>query len=73
MSARVLAYRYRQGAICLAAISEDTVVGYMWLLFGAYEEDEVRARFVPQSDAAFDFDIYVNSPLKKTELMKHRA
>ena len=36
-------------------------MGFLWLLLGSYQEDEVRARYVPlpTGRAAWDFDVYV--------------
>lgn len=53
--------RFRQGAQCLVALKEGQFVGFLWLLIGNYEEDEVRARFIPlpEGQAAWDFDVYV--------------
>jgi hypothetical protein len=47
----------------LGAFKETSLVGYLWLLLGPYEEDEVRCRFIPmpQGKAAWDFDFYVVS------------
>jgi hypothetical protein len=57
----VIQWRYRQGAICLGAFEGTHFLGYVWLLLGAYEEDEVRCRFIPMPEgkAAWDFDVYV--------------
>jgi hypothetical protein len=56
----VIAERYAQGAQCLAAYRAGQLLGFLWLTFGAYQEDEVRARFVPASaQACWDFDVQV--------------
>ncbi|WP_143142446.1 N-acetyltransferase [Nitrosovibrio sp. Nv17] len=59
--AAVIRERFRQGAQCLAAFKDERFVGFLWLLTGSYQEDEVRARYVlhPQYQAAWDFDVYV--------------
>jgi hypothetical protein len=59
----VIRSRYKQDAICLVAFEESSLVGYLWLLLGPYEEDEVRCRFIPMPEgkAAWDFDVYVFS------------
>jgi GNAT superfamily N-acetyltransferase len=59
--AHVIADRYRQGA-CLAACKADELLGYAWIVFDRYEEDEVRCVFMPSpSDiSAWDFDVYVD-------------
>ncbi|ADE16267.1 conserved hypothetical protein [Nitrosococcus halophilus Nc 4] len=53
--------RYQQGAVCLGAFNDDTLVGYLWLILDSYDEDEVRCRFVlePLGEVAWDFDVYV--------------
>ncbi len=57
----VIADRYSQGAICLAAVKNDVLQGFLWLIHGGYEEDVARVRFVlPESGhAVWDFDVYV--------------
>ena len=57
----VIPYRFEQGAICLAALTDGKCVGFLWMLVGPYREDEVRCRYIPtpQGKAAWDFDIYV--------------
>jgi hypothetical protein len=56
----IIARRYRQGAQCLAAYRGGELLGYLWYTLGAYQEDEVRARFVPATaQAAWDFDVQV--------------
>ena len=53
--------RFKQGAKCLVALKEQRFMGFLWLLLGSYQEDEVRARYVPlpTGRAAWDFDVYV--------------
>lgn len=56
----VIGQRFAQGAQCLAAYVAGRLAGYLWYCLGAYQEDEVRARFVPATpDAAWDFDVQV--------------
>lgn len=58
----VITARYAQGARCLAAMSaEHTLAGFLWYVIGAYDEDEVRARFLPEpaGAAAWDFDVTI--------------
>ncbi|KFI22367.1 GNAT family N-acetyltransferase [Nitrosococcus oceani] len=58
----VIQYRYQQGAVCLGAFNNNNnLVGYLWLILGAYDEDEVRCRFIlrPVGEVAWDFDVYV--------------
>lgn len=58
--ANVLDQRYAQGAISLAAFRRQDLVGFLWLLFDAYQEDEVRARYrLVSSGSCWDFDVYV--------------
>lgn len=55
------AYRFRQGAVCFAALKEGALAGFLWLTLGPYQEDEVRCRYVPlpAGKSAWDFDVYV--------------
>ena len=57
----VIASRFKQGAICIGAFQKGHLIGYQWLRFGTYQEDEVRCDFVPRPEGktVFDFDIYV--------------
>lgn len=58
--AAVIACRYAQGARSLAAFRSGELVGFLWFLSGAYQEDEVRARFrLASAQAVWDFDVYV--------------
>jgi hypothetical protein len=59
--ASTLGSRFAQGARCLVAAKEDQLAGFLWFVTGPYEEDEVRARFVPgpPGAAAWDFDVMV--------------
>jgi hypothetical protein len=57
----VIQSRFRQGAKCLGAFKGEQFIGFLWLLLGSYQEDEVRASYVPlpAGKAAWDFDVYV--------------
>lgn len=58
----VIARRFAQGAHCLAATAgESQLAGFLWYVVGPYDEDEVRARFVPgpEGRAAWDFDVSI--------------
>jgi GNAT superfamily N-acetyltransferase len=57
----VIARRFADGATCLVAESKGRFVGFLWLAFGAYDEDEVRCRYVLADPArsAWDYDVYV--------------
>ncbi|SFM47235.1 GNAT family N-acetyltransferase [Rugamonas rubra] len=57
--AEVLRQRYQQGAQSLAAYRRGELVGFLWFLAGAYQEDEVRARYLLPAACAWDFDVYV--------------
>jgi hypothetical protein len=54
-------YRFKQGAVCLAALKADAFAGFLWLSLGAYQEDEVRCRYVllPPGRSAWDFDVHI--------------
>jgi hypothetical protein len=54
-------YRFNQGAVCIAALKAGTLVGFLWLTLGPYQEDEVRCRYVPlpPGKSAWDFDVHV--------------
>jgi hypothetical protein len=54
--------RFAQGAQCLVASKEAEFIGFLWLLLGSYQEDEVRARYIPlpEGSTAWDFDVYVD-------------
>jgi len=59
--AAVVMNRFHQGAQGLAAFRNNKLAGFLWFVFGAYQEDEVRARFIlPSSDCAWDFDVWVD-------------
>lgn len=53
--------RFEQGAVCYGAYRRDEWLGFVWLAFGRYEEDEVRCTFLPMpsGQAVFDFDFYI--------------
>ncbi|CAE6511867.1 hypothetical protein C8R30_11040 [Nitrosomonas nitrosa] len=57
----VIYNRFEQGALCLAAFKDEKFIGFIWLILNPYQEDEVRARFIPlpSSRAAWDFDVYI--------------
>src|SRR3954449_11773611 len=58
--------RFKQGAKCLVALKEGKFAGFLWLLMGSYQEDEVRARYIPlpSGRSAWDFDVYVAPPFR---------
>jgi hypothetical protein len=53
--------RFAQGAICLATYNSERLVGYVWLCFDQYDEDEARCTYLlmPSDQAVFDFDLVV--------------
>jgi hypothetical protein len=56
----VLAARVAQGAYALQAWQDSTLAGFLWLVHGAYLEDEVRVHYhLPSPDSVWDFDVYV--------------
>lgn len=57
----IIEQRFEQGAVCLGGYDKGKLVGFLWLKFGEYYEDEVRCVFVtkPASETVFDFDIYL--------------
>lgn len=58
----VIQERFKNGSICLAAFKDEELIGFIWLMLGPYQEDEVRARYtpLPAKRAGWDFDIYVS-------------
>jgi hypothetical protein len=59
--AHVIDARFAQGAICVGTFKQGKFVGYIWLAFDTYEEDEVRCTYVllPANQSVFDFDLYI--------------
>jgi len=59
----VLAARFAMGARCLAATIRDgsELAGFLWFVVGPYDEDEVRAQFVPApaGRTSWDFDVTI--------------
>lgn len=53
--------RFAQGSVCLGAFRSGVLIGYLWLSFGAYDEDEVRCTYLPSppGQSAFDYDLYI--------------
>lgn len=70
----VIADRFSQGAHCLiACVDRQRLAGCLWFVIGAYEEDEVRARFVPlpQGQTAWDFDVTVLPDYRMSRLFSY--
>jgi hypothetical protein len=59
--AQIKESRFDQGAVCLGTYKKGKLIGYVWLNFGPYREDEVRCLYTTgdESHSAFDFDIYL--------------
>jgi hypothetical protein len=71
----VIAARFAQRARCLAATVEggSRLAGFLWFVPGAYEEDEVRARFRPQPEGAavWDFDVSILPQYRMSRLFSY--
>lgn len=61
VGAEVTTARYQQGATCLGLYRAGELLGYIWLCFGRYDEDEVRCTYMlsPVEQSVFDFDLYI--------------
>jgi len=61
VSSAVIESRFAQGAICLGTFKQHRFIGYIWLCFRSYDEDEVRCRYslLPPEESVFDFDLYI--------------
>lgn len=58
--ASVIADRYEQGAVCLAAYKADEFAGCLWYVTSHYKEDEVRCLYeLSDKQVVWDFDVYV--------------
>lgn len=57
----IIISRFAQGAICLGGYTKGHLIGYIWLSFNSYEEDEIRCTYVLEDHAhsVFDFDLYI--------------
>lgn len=70
----VIARRFAQGAHCVAATADDDrLAGFLWYVVGPYDEDEVRARFVPgpEGRAAWDFDVSILPKYRMSRLFSY--
>ena len=58
----VIENHLKQEASCFVAKKGSRVIGFLWLVKNAYEEDEVRCRFLlqPKDKVMWDFDVYIN-------------
>lgn len=59
--AAVIRHRFHQGAQCLIATRNKTLVGCIWFIRSVYAEDEVRAEYWLPKDGrcVWDFDVFV--------------
>lgn len=58
--AAVVAARHAQRAYSLQAWRCGQLAGFLWLIHGAYQEDEVRARFeLASPQSCWDFDVWI--------------
>lgn len=57
----IKALRFEQGARCLGVYRKGMLIGYLWMCFKRYEEDEVRCTYALAEPevSVFDFDLYV--------------
>lgn len=57
----VIDRRFIQGAKCLVTTKNEVLVGCIWFIHGAYEEDEVRVDYLLPQDGCcvWDFDVFV--------------
>jgi hypothetical protein len=61
----VVAARLRQGGRSIAAWKGDELAGILWYQFGAYQEDEVRARYYLASPrACWDYDVFIQPNMR---------
>lgn len=63
--AQVVQARFRQGGCNIAAWKGEELAGILWYQLGAYEEDEVRARYcLPCPASCWDYDVFVQPHLR---------
>jgi len=57
----VIQRRFEHGASCLVAVAKERFVGFLWLAWREYHEDEVRCiyRLTDRSRSVWDFDVHV--------------
>jgi hypothetical protein len=61
----ILAQRFARGAQCITASRDGQLAGFLWYQLGAYDEDEVRARYrMAGPELAWDFDVFVQPALR---------
>lgn len=59
--ASVIQARFNQKAVCLGTWRGEVLLGYIWLCFDRYLEDEVRCDYLiaQAPGSVFDFDLYI--------------
>ncbi len=62
----VQAWRFGQGCICVGAVMGGELVGVAWLASKQFIEDEVRAAYEIESDAAWDLGLEVADEFRQT-------
>lgn len=61
----VVAARFRQGGYNIAAWNGKDLAGILWYQLGAYQEDEVRARYcLPSPHSCWDYDVFVEPSMR---------
>lgn len=57
-----IAERFAQGSVCIAALKDSELVGFMWLEFDELRERLVRCNFIPypRGKTCWDFDLFVS-------------
>ncbi|MGW8392402.1 hypothetical protein [Pseudoduganella sp. HUAS MS19] len=61
----VVAARFRQGGCSIAAWKGNDLAAILWYQLGAYEEDEVRARYcLPSPRSCWDYDVFVQPHMR---------
>ena len=66
-------HRLQHEPVCFGAFKDGLLVGHLWLILGAYEEDEVRCLFqpAPAGKAAWDFDVFVEPSFRVGSTFYH--
>jgi hypothetical protein len=66
--AEVIHSRLEQGSWSLGAFKNEQLLGFIWLQYSSYLEDEVRCRYIlPSSgDCAWDYDLYIDPAFRNS-------
>jgi GNAT superfamily N-acetyltransferase len=58
----IIDFRFEQQAHCIVAFRDGEIAGFIWVLTGAYHEDEVDCWFVPEpaGKVGWDLDVFVH-------------